>query len=64
MRKSVHLKVSLVVEGDDEPAHDFASSSADAVRDILAAGRWRHPSLKVTVKDVAEQTDEDEGPPS
>jgi hypothetical protein len=60
MRKSVRLKLSLVVEGDDEPAHDFASSSADAVRDIIGAGRWRHPSLKVTVKDVKEDTDEGE----
>ena len=60
MRKSVRLKVSLVVEGDDEPAHDFASSSADAVRDILAAGRWRHPSLKVTVKEIKEDEGDDE----
>lgn len=58
MRKSVRLKVTLVVEGEDEPAHDFASSSADAVRDIIGAGRWRHPSLKVTVKDVKEDEDE------
>ena len=60
MRKSVRLKVSLVIEGEDEPTHDFASSSADAVRDIIGAGRWRHPSLKVTVKDVKEDSDEDE----
>ena len=60
MRKSVRLKVRLVVEGDDEAAHDFASSSADAVRDIVAAGRWRHPSLKVTVKDIKEDTSDDE----
>jgi len=60
MRKSVRLKLSLVVEGEDEPAHDFASSSADAVRDIIGAGRWRHPSLKVTVKDVKEDADADE----
>jgi hypothetical protein len=60
MRKSVRLKVSLVVEGEDEPAHDFASSSADAVRDIIAAGRWRHPSLKVTVKGVKEEDDDEE----
>ena len=65
MRKSVRLKVSLVVEGEDEPAHDFASSSATAVRDIIGAGRWRHPGLKVTVKSVAEDTgeaEEDENP--
>ena len=60
MRKSVRLKVSLVVEGDDEPAHDFASSSADAVRDIVAAGRWRHPSLKVTVKDIKDNSGDEE----
>ena len=60
MRKSVRLKVSIVVEGDDDVAHDFASSSADAVRDIVAAGRWRHPSLKVTVKDIKEDEGDDE----
>jgi hypothetical protein len=60
MHKSVRLKISLVVEGEDEPAHDFASSSADAVRDIIGAGRWRHPGLKVTVKDIKEDADDGE----
>jgi hypothetical protein len=60
MRKSISLTVKLDVAGDDEPAHDFASSSIEAVRDILGAGRWRHPSLKVTVKDIKEDSDDSE----
>jgi hypothetical protein len=60
MRKSVRLIVKLEVAGEDEPAHDFASSATDALRDIIGAGRWRHPSLKVTVKDIAEDTGDDE----
>jgi hypothetical protein len=60
MHKSVRLNVSLVVEGEDEAAHDFAASSIEAVRDILGAGRWRHPSLKVTLKKIDEDTGEDD----
>ena len=60
MRKSISLTVKLDVAGDDEPAHDFASSSIEAVRDILGAGRWRHPSLKVTVKEIKEDASEDD----
>jgi hypothetical protein len=56
MRKSVNLTLRVEVAGEDEPAHDFASSSIEAVRDIISAGRWRHPSLTVTVKDVKEDT--------
>ena len=56
MRKSISLTLKLEVAGDDEPAHDFASSSIEAVRDILGAGRWRHPSLKVTVKEIKEDS--------
>jgi hypothetical protein len=60
MRKSVRLVVKLEVAGEDEPAHDFASSASEALRDIIGAGRWRHPSLKVTVKDIAEDAGGDE----
>ena len=60
MHKSSRLTVNLVVEGEDEPAHDFAQSSIQAVQDILTAGRWRHPTLKLTVKKIAENTGEDD----
>jgi hypothetical protein len=59
MRKAIQLVVTLWVEGEDEPAHDFASSTTKAVREIIAAGRARHPELKVTVKRVVERNDDD-----
>jgi hypothetical protein len=60
MRKAIQLVVTLWVEGEDEPAHDFAASTNKAVREIIAAGRDKHPELKVTVKRVVERNDDDE----
>lgn len=60
MRKAIQLVVTLWVEGEDEPAHDFAASTARAVREIIAAGRDKHPDLKVTVKRVVERNDDDD----
>ena len=59
MRKAIRLKVTLQIEGDDAPAHDFAKSTTQSVRDILAAGHWRHPQLAVTVKNIVEDDDYD-----
>ena len=56
MRKAIRLRVTLWIEGEDEPAHDFAASTIQAVKDIIAAGSSSHPELKVTVKKVAEQS--------
>ena len=60
MRKAIQLKVKLWIEGEDEPAHDFAKYTSEAVHDIISAGRWRHPHLRVTIKKIAEDEDEDE----
>ena len=59
MRKAIQLVVTLYVEGEDEPAHDFAASTTKAVREIIAAGRGKHPELKVSVKKVVERNDDD-----
>lgn len=59
MRKAIRLKVTLEIQGEDEPAHDFAKATMQAVRDILAAGHWRHPKLTVNVKDIVEDDDYD-----
>ena len=59
MRKAIRLKVTLDIQGDDAPAHDFATSMIQSVRDILAAGHWRHPQLALTVKDIVEDDDYD-----
>ncbi|HEX6964971.1 MAG TPA: hypothetical protein VF166_04160 [Gemmatimonadaceae bacterium] len=57
MRKAIQLKVMLWIEGDDEPAHDFAASTMRAVRDVIAAGGKAHPELRFKVQSV----EEDEG---
>lgn len=57
MRKAILLEVRLWVEGDDAPAHDYASSTIQAVREIIAAGAARHPELAVTIRGVRELGD-------
>lgn len=54
MRKAIQLDVRLWIEGEDEPAHDFAASTTQAVRDMIAAGAEKHPELTVKVKRVKE----------
>lgn len=56
MHKSIRLRVTLKIEGDDEPAHDFAAATAQAVRDVIAAGSKTHPELQITIKGIAEQS--------
>ena len=60
MRKGIELRVTLYLEGEDEPAHDFAASSMRAVREILAAGSSAHPELRVKVRRVVEVSYDDE----
>jgi hypothetical protein len=63
MRKSIRLKLKLKVEGEAEPAADFEALAAQAVRDLIATGQRAQsspPALKVTVKELAEDTDEEE----
>ncbi|MFL5576138.1 MAG: hypothetical protein ACJ79S_09250 [Gemmatimonadaceae bacterium] len=60
MRKAIQLRVTLWVEGDEEPAADFAKRATGAVRDIIAAGRKAHPELSVRVKRVAEDEGDDD----
>jgi hypothetical protein len=54
MRKAISLDVHLWIEGEDEPAHDFAASTIQAIRDILEAGAAKHPNLAVRVKSIRE----------
>jgi hypothetical protein len=56
MRKAISLKVSLWIEGEDEPAHNFAEATKKAVREIIAAGSSSHPELKVTIKSIGERS--------
>lgn|GEM_PF-5151474 len=63
MRKSIRLKAKLKVEGEAEPAADFEALATKAVRDLLADGQRGQPSqpaLKVTVKEIGEDSDEED----
>ncbi len=60
MKKAVELKLKLWIEGEDQPAHDFAASSIQAVRDIMAAGESKHPELQITIKEIAEDTEDED----
>jgi hypothetical protein len=55
MRKAIRLQVSLWIEGEDAPAHNFAESTTEAVRDIISEGSSKHPELKVTIKKIVER---------
>jgi hypothetical protein len=55
MRKAIRLQVTLEVEGEDAPAHNFAKSTAEALREIITAGSSKHPELTVTIKRIAEE---------
>lgn len=58
MRKAIQLRVMLWIEGEDEPAHDFAASTVRAVREVIAAGAKTHPELRFKVKGVVEDEGE------
>ena len=60
MRKAILLRVMLWIEGEDEPAHDFAARTTQAVKDVIAAGAAKHPELKITVRRIKEQEDDDD----
>lgn len=55
------LTAALYIEGEDEPAHDFAKSTKKAVKEIISRGLTENPQHKLEVKDTAEHNpDEDE----
>lgn len=56
MRKAIALDVHLWIEGEDEPAHDFAQSTIQAVREMLETGAAKHPNLAVRVKSIREKS--------
>ena len=60
MKKAIRLSATLWVEGEAEPAANFAQIATRAVREMLKAGRDAAPEVTVTVKRIAEVTEEDE----
>jgi hypothetical protein len=55
MKKAISLAVQLWIEADDEPAHDFAESTIQAVRDILDTGARKYPALSISVRSIKEK---------
>jgi hypothetical protein len=62
MRKVIHLKMAVEIEGDDEPQHDFARRAISAVRDAVKVGRSRYPDLTITVHKIVEDPDSHPAP--
>ena len=63
MHKGIRLSIKLWIEGEDEPAHNFAESTIRAVQEMLAAGQALHPDLQVVVRTIEEDTSWEEDEP-
>ena len=55
MKKAISLEVRLSIEGEDDPAHDFAKSTTDALRDIIENGAAKYPGLAITIRSIKEK---------
>jgi hypothetical protein len=51
------------IEGEAEPARDFAKLTIQAMHDIIITGRTRYPKLAFTVKEIVEDRDSNEMAP-
>jgi hypothetical protein len=56
MRKAISISVQLWIEGEDEPAHDFAQSTIQAVREIVEIGAAKYPNLSIKVRSIKEKS--------
>lgn len=56
MKKAILLEIQLSIEGEDEPAHDFAQSTTQAVRDIIQTGAGKYPGLSMKIRSIKEQS--------
>ncbi len=58
MHKGAVVVATLLVEGEDPPAHDFAAAATAAARAMLAAGLAAGVTpLAITIRDVAVDDD-------
>lgn len=60
MKKGIRLTISLQIEGEAEPAVNWAALTMQATRDIIAAGLAAHPELAVTLRRIVEDTNYDD----
>ena len=56
MHKGIRIYVKLWIEGEDEPAHNFAEYTINAVQEMLVAGQSVYPELEVTIRKIEEDT--------
>jgi hypothetical protein len=56
MKKAISLDIRLWIEADDEPAHDFAQSTTQAVRDIIEIGGANYPGLAIKIRSIKERS--------
>jgi hypothetical protein len=56
VHKAISLSVQLWIEAEDEPAHDFAQSTTQAVREIIEAGAAKHPELSIKIRSIKEKS--------
>jgi len=56
MRKAISLDVRLWIEGEDEPTHDFAQSTTEAVREIIDVGAAKYPGLSIKIRSIKEKS--------
>ena len=63
MHKGIRLSIKLWIEGEDEPAHNFAESTIQAVQEMFAAGQALHPDLQVVIHTIEEDTSWEEDEP-
>lgn len=65
MKKGVTMRVTLYIEGEDEPAHDFTETGRQVVTDILQAGEMAYTgpyTVKLEKMEPLEGSDDsDEG---
>jgi hypothetical protein len=61
VHKAIRLKVNLWlwIEGEAEPAEDFAALTSEAVRGLIAAGSEQYPGLAVTIQKIEEDRSEE-----
>ncbi len=56
MHKGIRLKIQLWIEGEDQPAHNFAEYTIKAVKEMLAECESLYPGLQVTIRKIDEDT--------
>ena len=54
MRKAITLDIRVSIEGEDDPAHDFAQSTTQAVREILESAAVKYSGLSIKVRSIKE----------